>query len=64
MPVTLKDMFHPACRAPVSLGWPLFIAMAMKMAAKQRPTKRRHVQGMLGEIDPLSSVCARAIVTV
>ena len=42
-----------------SLGWPLFVAIfvARENGDKQRPTKRRHVHGMLDETDPLKEIC-------
>ena len=51
----LKGLFPPACLARVV---PLFafvvaIFMAHENGDKQRLAKRRHVQGMLDETDPL-----------
>ena len=51
----LKGLFHPACLARV-VSWFAFvfaIFMAHENGGKQRPTRRRHVQGMLDETDPL-----------
>ena len=53
----LKGLFHPACLARV-VSWFTFVAaifLAHENGDKQRPTKRRHVQGMLDETDPLST---------
>ena len=44
----LKGLFHPAFLARV-VSWLAFVV------AKQRPAKRRHVQGMLDETEPLKS---------
>ena len=51
----LKGLFHPACLARV-VSWFAFVVaifMAHENDDKQRPAKRRHVQGMLDETDPL-----------
>ena len=51
----LKGLFHPACLAPV-VSWFAFVVaifMGRENGDKQRPTKRRHVQGMLDETAPL-----------
>ena len=50
----LKGLFHPACLARV-VSWFAFVVaifMAHENGDKQRPAKRRHVQGMLHETDP------------
>ena len=55
----LKGLFHPACLARV-VSWFAFVVaifMAHENGDKQRPTKRRHVQGMLDETDPLKAIC-------
>ena len=52
----LKDLFHPACLVRV-VSWFAFVVaifMAHENGDKQRPAKRRHVQGMLDETDPLN----------
>ena len=51
----LKGLFHPACLARVASWFAFVVAifMAHENGDKQRPTKRRHVQGMLDETDPL-----------
>ena len=54
----LKDLFHPACLARV-VSWFAFVVaifMAHENADKQRPTKRRSVQGMLDETDALTQL--------
>ena len=54
--IMLKGLFHPACLASV-VSWFAFVVaifMAHENGDKQRPAKRRHVQGMLDETDPLS----------
>ena len=51
----LKGLFHPACLARV-VSWFAFVVtifMAHENGDKQRSAKRRHVQGMLDETDPL-----------
>ena len=53
--LTLKGLFHPACLARV-VSWFAFVVaifMGHENGGKQKPTKRRHVQGMLDETDPL-----------
>ena len=52
----LKGLFHPACLARV-VSWFAFVVaifMAHENGDKQRLAKRRHVQGMLDETDPLT----------
>ena len=52
---TLQGLFHPACLARV-VSWFAFVVaifMAHENGDKQRLAKRRHVQGMLDETDPL-----------
>ena len=52
----LKGLFHPVCRARV-VSWFAFVVaifMAHENGDKQRLAKRRHVQGMLDETDPLT----------
>ena len=51
----LKDLFHQAFLARVVswLAFVLAIFMGHENGDKQRPAKRRHVQGMLDETDPL-----------
>ena len=54
----LKGLFHPACLARV-VSWFAFVVaifMAHENGDKQRPAKRRHVQGMLDETDPLKGI--------
>ena len=56
--ITLKRLFHPACLARV-VSWFAFVVaifMAHENGDKQRPAKRRHVQGMLDETDPLTFI--------
>ena len=51
----LKGLFHPACLARV-VSWFTFVVaifMGHENGDKQRLGKRRHVQGMLDETDPL-----------
>ena len=51
----LKGLLHPACLARV-VSWFAFVVaifMGHENGGKQKPTKRRHVQGMLDETDPL-----------
>ena len=51
----LKGLFHPACLARV-VSWFAFVVaifMGHENGDKQKPTKSRHVQGMLDETDPL-----------
>ena len=51
----LKSLFHPACLARV-VSWFAFVVaifMAHENGDEQRQAKRRHVQGMLDETDPL-----------
>ena len=51
----LKGLFHPACLARV-VSWFAFVVaifMAHENGDRQRPAKRRHMQGMLDETDPL-----------
>ena len=53
----LKGLFHPACLARV-VSWFAFVVaifMGHENGDKQKPTKSRHVQGMLDETDPLKS---------
>ena len=53
---SLKGLFHPAFLARV-VSWLAFVVaifMGHENGDKQRPAKRRHVQGMLDETDPLS----------
>ena len=50
----LKGLFHPPSLARV-FSWFAFVVaifMAHENGDKQRPTKRRQVQGMLDETDP------------
>ena len=52
----LKDLCHPACITRV-ISWFAFIVtifMAHKNGDKQWPAKRRHVPGILDEIDLLN----------
>ena len=52
----LKGLFHPAFLARV-VSWFAFVVaifMAHDTGDIQRPTKRRQMQEMLGETDPLS----------
>ena len=51
----LKGLFHPAFLARVVSGLAFAIAIFMghENVATKRPTKRRHVQGMLDERDSL-----------
>ena len=52
----LKGLFHPACLERV-VPWFAFVVaifMGHENGDKQRPAKRRHVQGMLDETDPLT----------
>ena len=52
----LKGLFHPACLARV-VSWFAFVVanfMGHENGDKQRSAKRRHVQGMLDETDPLT----------
>ena len=47
----LKGLFHPACLARV-VSWFAFVVaifMAHQNGDNQRPSKRRHVQGILDE---------------
>ena len=55
----LKGLFHPACLVRVVSWFAIVVAIFMnhENGDKQRPTKRRHVQGMLDETDPLSYSC-------
>ena len=55
VPTCLKGLFHPACLVRVVSWLPLLspFSLANENGDRQRPTKRRHVQGMLGETDPL-----------
>ena len=51
----LKGLFHPACLARV-VPWFAFVVaifMGHENGDKQRLAKRRHVQGMMDETDPL-----------
>ena len=52
----LKGMFHPAVLARVVSWFPFVVAIFMghENGGKQGLAKRRHVQGMLDETDPLS----------
>ena len=52
----LKGLFHPAFLARVVSWFPFVVAIFMghENGGKQRLAKRRHVQGMLDETDPLS----------
>ena len=53
----LKGLFHPACLARV-VSWLAFVCPHFHGPWKwrqQRQIKRRHVQGMLDEIDPLNT---------
>ena len=55
MVFNLKGLFHPACLARV-VPWFAFVVaifMGHENGDKQRLAKRRHVQGMLDETDPL-----------
>ena len=51
----LKGLFHPAFLARVVSWFPFVVAIFMghENGGKQRLAKRRHVQGMLDETDPL-----------
>ena len=54
--LSLKGLFHPAYLARV-VSWFAFVVavfMAYENGDKQRPAKRRHMQGMLDETDPLN----------
>ena len=53
----LKGLFHPAFLARVVSWFPFVVAIFMghESGDKQRLAKRRHVQGMLDETDPLTS---------
>ena len=52
--ICLKGLFHPACLARLSLfAFVVAIFMGHENGDKQRPAKRRHVQGMLDETGPL-----------
>ena len=58
MQCTLKGLFHPACLARV-VSWFAFVVaifMGHENGDKQRLAKRRHVQGMLDETDPLKYI--------
>ena len=52
----LKGLFHPAFLARVVSWFPFVVAIFMghENGGKQRLAKRRHVQGMLDETDPLT----------
>ena len=52
----LKGLFHPAFLARVISWFPFVVAIFMghENGGKQRLAKRRHVQGMLDETDPLN----------
>ena len=52
----LKALFHPAFLARVVFWFAFVVAIFMghENGDKQRPTKRRHVQGMLDETEPLT----------
>ena len=54
----LKGLFHPAFLARVVSWFPFVVAIFMghENGGKQRLAKRRHVQGMLDETDPLIDV--------
>ena len=57
---SLKGLFHPACLARV-VSWFAFVApilMAHENGNEQRQAKRRQMQGMLDETDPLSAIFA------
>ena len=51
----LKGLFHLAFLARVVFWFAFVVAIFMghENGDKQRPTKRRHVQGMLDKTDPL-----------
>ena len=53
---TLKGLFHPAFLARVVSWFPFVVTIFMghENGSKQRLAKRRHVQGMLDETDPLT----------
>ena len=54
----LKGLFYPASLARV-VSWLAFVVaifMGHEYGEKQRPAKRRHVQGMLDETEPLNSI--------
>ena len=53
----LKGLFHPACLVRVVFWFAFVVAIFMghENGEKQRPVRRRHVQGMLDETDPLST---------
>ena len=55
LPAYLKGLFHPAFLARVVSWFPFVVAIFMghENGDKQRLAKRRHVQGMLDETDPL-----------
>ena len=52
----LKGLFHPAFLARVDSWFPFVVAIFMghENGGRQRLAKRRHVQGMLDETDPLT----------
>ena len=57
----LKGLFHPAYPARV-VSWFAFVVaifMGYENGDKQRPTKRRLVQGMMDETDPLGLLSIR-----
>ena len=57
-PPMLKGLFHPAFLARVVSWFPFVVAIFMghENGGKQRLAKRRHVQGMLDETDPLKQL--------
>ena len=56
--IILKGLFHPASLARVASWFAFVVAifMAHENGDKQRLAKRRHVQGMLDETDPLNFI--------
>ena len=62
----LKGLFHPACLARVD-SWFAFVAaifMGHENGDEQRATKSRHVQGMLDETDPLTSISFSKLISL
>ena len=49
----LKGLFHPGCCARVISGLPFFVAIFVDHENGGNRTKRRHVQDILDERDPL-----------
>ena len=56
--MTLKGLFNPVFLACVVFWFAFVVAIFMghENGNKQGPTKRRHVQGMLDETEPLTKV--------